>query len=76
MFAVPVLTHDPSFMSHTDMEYLKRIRMALLFILEPLMIKNGNYSFGFYKVSSLFHCISCLYFWFFDPEDEKPQGCI
>merc|ERR1719481_1596819 len=49
VFAVPVLTHDPSFNSHTDVEDLKRIRQALWFILEPLMLKNENYSFGFYQ---------------------------
>ena len=49
VFAVAVLTHDPNFTSYTDVEYLKRIRMALWFILEPLMNKNENYSFGFYQ---------------------------
>merc|ERR1719348_1238010 len=49
VFAVPVLTHDPAFPAHTDLEYLKRIRQALWFILEPLMLKNENYSFGFYQ---------------------------
>jgi len=49
VFAVPVLTHDPNFTTHEDIEYLKRIRQALWFILEPLMLKNENYSFGFYQ---------------------------
>ena len=49
VFAVPVLTHDPAFTSYLDVEYLKRIRMALWFVLEPLMTKNENYSFGFYQ---------------------------
>jgi len=49
VFAVPVLTHDPAFPAHTDLEYLKRIRQALWFILEPLMLKNENYSYGFYQ---------------------------
>ena len=49
VFAVPVLTHDLNFTSHTDIEYLKRIRLALWFVLEPLMTKNENYSFGFYQ---------------------------
>ena len=49
VFSVPLLTHDPAFTSHTDAEYLKRIRQALWFILEPLMIKNENYSYGFYQ---------------------------
>ena len=49
VFAVPVLTHDLNFTSHTDVEHLKRIRLALWFVLEPLMTKNENYSFGFYQ---------------------------
>ena len=49
VFSVQLLTHDPAFTSHTDTEYLKRIRQALWFILEPLMIKNENYSYGFYQ---------------------------
>jgi sister-chromatid-cohesion protein PDS5 len=49
VFAVAVLTHDPAFTVHTDVEYLKRIRLALWFVLEPLMTKNENYSFGFYQ---------------------------
>ena len=49
VFSVPLLTHDPSFTCYTDTEYLKRIRQALWFILEPLMLKNENYSFGFYQ---------------------------
>ncbi len=28
---------------------LKRMKAALWFILEPLMIRNESYSFGFYK---------------------------
>ena len=49
VFSVPLLTHDPAFTCYTDLEYLKRIRTALWFILEPLMLKNENYSFGFYQ---------------------------
>merc|ERR1712025_597014 len=49
VFSVPLLTHDPAFTCYTDIEYLKRIRQALWFILEPLMLKNENYSFGFYQ---------------------------
>merc|ERR1719452_285334 len=48
VFAVPLLTHDPSFSSSTDIEYLKRIKQALWFILEYLM-KHDSYSFGFYQ---------------------------
>ena len=46
LLCLPVLTHDVNFTSHTDVEYLKRIRLALWFVLEPLMTKNENYSFG------------------------------
>ena len=49
VFAIPLLTHDPHFTCYTDTEYLKRIKLALWYILEPLMIKNENYSFGFYQ---------------------------
>ena len=49
VFAVPVLTHDDNFPAYNDAEYLKKIRQALWFIMEPLMTKNENYSFGFYK---------------------------
>ena len=31
------------------MEHLKLIRQALWFVLEPLMMKNEHYSFGFYQ---------------------------
>ena len=30
-------------------DFLKRIRGALWFVMEPLMSKNDNFSFGFYK---------------------------
>lgn len=49
VFAVAVLTHDPNFLVFSDVEYLKKLRQALWFIMEPLMIKNEFYSFGFYK---------------------------
>jgi hypothetical protein len=32
-----------------DTEHLKLIRQALWFVLEPLMMKNEHYSFGFYQ---------------------------
>ena len=48
VFAVPLLTHDPSFTCNTDTEYLKRIKQVLWFILEHLM-KHESYSFGFYQ---------------------------
>jgi len=49
VFAVAVLTHDPNYTSHQDVEHLKRLRQALWFVLEPLMTKNENYSFMFYQ---------------------------
>ena len=49
VYAVPILAHDPEFTSHTNTEQLLRIRQCLWFVLEPLMNKNENYCFGFYK---------------------------
>ncbi|XP_037070380.1 sister chromatid cohesion protein PDS5 homolog A-A-like [Pollicipes pollicipes] len=49
VFAVPILAHDPDFTSYEDVEYLTKIRSCLWFILEPLITKNDNYCFGFYK---------------------------
>jgi len=49
VFAIAVLTHDPNYTSHLDVEHLKRMRQALWFVLEPLMTKNENYSFVFYQ---------------------------
>lgn len=49
VFAVPILANQPSFKDITDTTELLNIRSCLWFILEPLMIKNETYSFGFYK---------------------------
>ena len=49
VYAIPILAHDPEFTSHSNTEQLLRIRQCLWFILEPLMNKNENYCFGFYK---------------------------
>lgn len=49
VFAVPVLTHNPRFTTHGDTDQLTAIRECLWFILEPLILKNDSYSFGFYK---------------------------
>ncbi|KAG0728388.1 Sister chromatid cohesion protein PDS5 B-B [Chionoecetes opilio] len=49
VFAVPILANQPSFKDVADTEELLNIRGCLWFILEPLMIKNDTYSFGFYK---------------------------
>ena len=32
-----------------DLSMLKRMKAALWFIIEPLMVRNEAYSFGFYK---------------------------
>ena len=49
VFAIAVLAHHPDFESTQDVEFLKRLRTALWFVMEPLMSKNDNFSFGFYK---------------------------
>jgi len=49
VFAITVLAHHPEFESTDDVDFLKKIRQALWFIMEPLMSKNDNFSFGFYK---------------------------
>jgi len=49
VFAITVLAHHPDFESTQDVDFLKRIRDALWFVMEPLMSKNDNFSFGFYK---------------------------
>ena len=49
VFAIAVLAHHPEFECISDVDFLKRIRTALWFVMEPLMVKNDNFSFGFYK---------------------------
>ncbi|CAL8109843.1 unnamed protein product [Orchesella dallaii] len=49
VFAVPVLTHNPRFTSHLDADQLTAMKECLWFIMEPLIVKNDSYSFGFYK---------------------------
>lgn len=49
VFAVPILAHCKHYESHDDVETLKKFQSALWFLLEPLMVKNENFSFGFYK---------------------------
>jgi sister-chromatid-cohesion protein PDS5 len=50
VFAIIVLAHHPEYTTHEDIDMLKRLRNALWFVMEPLMVKNDNFSFGFYKV--------------------------
>ena len=49
VYAITALAHHPDFESTSDLEILKKWRAALWFIMEPLMSKNDNFSFGFYK---------------------------
>ena len=49
VFAVPILTHFSGFETYEDVDMLKKMQGALWFILEPLMMRNENFSFGFYK---------------------------
>lgn len=72
VFAVPVLAHDPAFTSHTDIQQLKVIQQCLWFILEPLLVKNEFYSYGFYKslVEKMKNCKDSL-----RPDDEN-MNCV
>lgn len=49
VFAVPILAHDHSFERWDDVSELTKARACLWFILEPLMMKNEYFCFGFYK---------------------------
>ncbi|KAF9800244.1 hypothetical protein SFRURICE_010004 [Spodoptera frugiperda] len=49
VFAVPILTHDPSFTAYDNVAQLKVIKNCLWFILEPLITRNDFYCYGFYK---------------------------
>ena len=49
VFAVPILAQLSFYQKYDDLETLKRIQGALLFLMEPLITKNENFSFGFYK---------------------------
>merc|ERR1719273_2009976 len=49
-FAVAVLTHLPLYDTHKDVQVLEQLKSALWFILEPLMVKNENFSLQFYKM--------------------------
>ncbi|ODN02505.1 Sister chromatid cohesion protein PDS5 B-B [Orchesella cincta] len=48
VFAVPILTHSPHFTTYQDIQQLKAVKECLWFIMEPLIIKNDNFSYGFY----------------------------
>ena len=49
-FAVVILTHLPLYESNKDVQVLEQLKSALWFILEPLMVKNENFSLQFYKM--------------------------
>ena len=53
VFAVPILAHLPEFTAYNDQEALTIVREALYFVMEPLISKNENFSFNFYKVSTI-----------------------
>ena len=52
VFAVPILAHLPEFTAYDDHEGLTMVREALYFVMDPLISKNENFSFNFYKVWS------------------------
>ena len=49
-FAVMVLTHLPLYENNKDVQVLEQLKNALWFVLEPLMVKNENFSLQFYKL--------------------------
>ena len=49
-FAIALLTHHPLYESNKDVQVLEQLKSALWFILEPLMVKNENFSLQFYKM--------------------------
>lgn len=48
-YAIHLLAHDISFKQHDDVASLLRTRDCLWFVMEPLILKNENYSFSFFK---------------------------
>jgi hypothetical protein len=49
-FAIVLLTHLPLYESNKDVQVLEQLKSALWFVLEPLMVKNENFSLQFYKM--------------------------
>ena len=49
-FAVVILTHIPTYETNKDVQVLEQLKNALWFVLEPLMVKNENFSLQFYKM--------------------------
>ncbi|XP_014675735.1 PREDICTED: sister chromatid cohesion protein PDS5 homolog B-like [Priapulus caudatus] len=48
-YVIHLLAHDPDFMRPDDTTILKQIQDCLWFIMEPLMLRNENYSYSFLK---------------------------
>jgi len=49
-YAIAVLAHLPSYESYTDVGMLERLKVALWFVMEPLILKNdAAFVYGFYK---------------------------
>ncbi|XP_076319055.1 sister chromatid cohesion protein PDS5 homolog A-like [Tachypleus tridentatus] len=48
-YAIHLLAHDPSFKKYDDIPSLMRLKDCLWFLIEPLITKNENYSFSFFK---------------------------
>nr|CAI5853212.1 unnamed protein product [Callosobruchus analis] len=48
-FVIPVLAHDPQLSRWDDVADLTRAKQCLWFVLEPLVLKNDYFSYGFYK---------------------------
>jgi sister-chromatid-cohesion protein PDS5 len=49
IFAVPILAHIKDFVGYDNLDSLLRVQSALWFVMEPLISKNENFSFNFYK---------------------------
>lgn len=48
-YAIHLLAHDPDFSAYDDVNALKGIKDCLVFMIDPLLSKNENISFNFYK---------------------------
>ncbi|KAG1710427.1 Sister chromatid cohesion protein PDS5 B [Nymphon striatum] len=48
-YAIHLLAHDSEFKTYDQVPVLMKIKDNLWFLMEPLMLKNENYSFSFFK---------------------------
>ena len=49
-YAIAVLAHLPAYEAHTDVPMLERLKTALWFVMEPLILKSdAAFVYGFYK---------------------------